>query len=131
MGQPVRPLYGDTRPDEEIIDRIRSANGDINGIRDGRFWPRIEGLIRISALGIFDLTLPEGPETDVNWNTLMELGVARGARLPIRVIVKKRRPVLTRLTNLDGSEIEECSDPLKMGMLVKELIVAFSRATVP
>lgn len=124
----VQPLYGDTRPDENLIDRIRGVTGDISGIREGKFWPRIDGLIRISSLGIFDLTLPNGPETDVNWNTLMELGVARGAHLPIRVIVRKRQTVLTRLTNLAGAEIEECSDPKKLGMLIKELIVAFSRA---
>lgn len=129
LGSSVRALYGNTRLDEDLIGRIHIVKGDINGIQDGRFWARIDGLIRISALGIFDLTLPGGPDNDVNWNTLMELGVARGARLPIRVIVKNRRSVLARLSNLDGTEIEECSDPQGLGMLVKELIIAFVRAT--
>lgn len=111
--------------------QIRSVAGDMGGIREGRFWPRIDGLIRVSDLAIFDLTLPDGPDEEVNWNVLMELGVAQGAHLPSRAIVKSRQAVLKRLTNLAGTEIEECPNPQKLGILIKELIVAFFRASTP
>ena len=54
--------------------------------------------------------------------------MAQGAHLPSRAIVRSRQAVLKRLTNLAGTEIEECPDPQKLGILVKELIVAFSKA---
>lgn len=95
------------------------------GIRHGSFWPRIEGLIRVSEFAIFDLTLPGGSDAEVNWNVLMELGVARGARLPLRALVRNRQAILKRLTNMADAQIEECADIKQLGALVKELIVAF------
>ncbi len=121
----IEALYGSTKLTTDLLAQIRGANGDMAGIREGRFWPRIEGLIRVSDFAIFDLTLPGGPDTEVNWNVLMELGVAHGARLPVRAIVKNRQAVLKRLTNLAGTEIEECVNVNQLGMLVKELVVAF------
>lgn len=128
LGLSVVPIYGNTKLTADILDQIRGASGDMIGIREGRFWPKIDGLMRICDFAIFDLTLHNGPDTEVNWNVLMELGVARGARLPFRVIVRNRQAALQRLTNLDGTDFEECAALEQLGMLVKGLVVVLQGA---
>jgi hypothetical protein len=127
---PINPLFGNSKLDPALIDAVRNAGGNMPGVVENRFWPKIDGLLRMSHLGIFDLSLPDGAPNEINWNVLMELGVALGHGIPIRVIVRDRSAVVKRLSNLAGVQIEECRRPADLGQLIKELVAVFGKASL-
>lgn len=131
-GPRVELLFGDAPLGKPLLKEIRRVGGDIRSISERNdFWARIVGVIRTSDLAIFDLSRPGGRPVDVNWNVLLELGVAIGARRPVRVMARRRRVILQRLTNLAGAQVEECRAPKDVPDLVRQFILAFHHARPP
>ena len=97
-------IYGDsTRAEDRVLAKHLPKE-----THNHYYWFKIRDRIHISHTHVFDLTGRE--KETLNYNVILELGVAYGERKEGFVLCTDRKLVQKHLTNLWGNQISEYSD---------------------